>query len=64
MSSREVLTIVESLYDLILSVEQVKRDQPLPEEEQEKHDNWCAFHLTTCSSTITHFRSGKMSTMI
>ncbi|KAF9453519.1 hypothetical protein P691DRAFT_658313 [Macrolepiota fuliginosa MF-IS2] len=40
LSSREVLTIVEGLYDLILNVEQVKRDQPLPEEEQERHDEW------------------------
>ncbi|KXN86630.1 DNA topoisomerase 2-associated protein pat1 [Leucoagaricus sp. SymC.cos] len=40
LSHREVLTIVENLYDLILNVEQVKRDQPLPEEEEVKHDEW------------------------
>ncbi|KAF7770553.1 hypothetical protein Agabi119p4_6527 [Agaricus bisporus var. burnettii] len=40
LSNREILTIVENLYDLILGVEQVKRDQPLPEEEQERHDEW------------------------
>ncbi|KAF5361759.1 hypothetical protein D9756_002510 [Leucocoprinus leucothites] len=40
LSHREVLTIIEALYDLILNVEQVKRDQPLPEEEQEHHDAW------------------------
>lgn len=40
LTNREILTIVENLYDLILGVEQVKRDQPLPDEEQERHDEW------------------------
>jgi len=42
LTRREVLIIVEELYNLILNVEQVKRSQPLPEEEQERHDAWWA----------------------
>jgi len=33
LSHREVLAILERLYDLVLNVEQLRRDQPLPEEE-------------------------------
>lgn len=40
---------MEGLYDLILSVEQVKRDEPLPEEEQEKHDEWYVCYLSESS---------------
>lgn len=52
LSNREILTIVENLYDLILGVEQVKRDQPLPEEEQERHDEW--FVLLVIAIALTH----------
>jgi len=46
LTRREVLIIVEELYNFILNVEQVKRNQPLPEEEQERHDAWWAYRLT------------------
>jgi len=34
------LTILEKLYDLILGVEQLRRDQPLPEEDEEVFLQW------------------------
>lgn len=40
LSQRQVLTILEKLYDLILSVEQLRRDQPLPEEDEEVFLQW------------------------
>lgn len=40
LSQRQVLTILEKLYDLILGVEQLRRDQPLPEEDEEVFLQW------------------------
>lgn len=34
LSHREILTILEYIYDLVLQVEQLRRDQPSGEDEQ------------------------------
>lgn len=34
LSQRQVLISLENLYDLVLKVEQLRRDQPLPEDEE------------------------------
>ncbi|KAF7294431.1 PAT1 domain-containing protein [Mycena kentingensis (nom. inval.)] len=39
LTHRQVLTILEFLYDLVLKVEQMRRDQP-PEEDVELHEQW------------------------
>jgi DNA topoisomerase 2-associated protein PAT1 len=45
---REVLVILENLYDLVLRVEQLRRDQPLQEEE-EAFIAWCVPRLSKVS---------------
>jgi DNA topoisomerase 2-associated protein PAT1 len=39
LSHQEILTILEYIYDLVLHVEQLRRDQPSDEDEQEM-DIW------------------------
>lgn len=39
LSHRQVLVILENLYDLVLEVEQLRRDQP-PQEEEEAYQTW------------------------
>ncbi|KAF8631878.1 hypothetical protein AX15_002145 [Amanita polypyramis BW_CC] len=39
LTQREILSTVERIYDLVLQVEQLKRDQPMAEEEQQM-DSW------------------------
>lgn len=39
LTNRESLVILEQLYDLVLDIEQRRRDQPLPEEE-EAFEEW------------------------
>lgn len=34
--------MLEHLYDLVLQAEQLRRDQPLPDEQEELAD-WCAY---------------------
>ncbi|KAG5221247.1 topoisomerase II [Salix suchowensis] len=44
LAHREVLSMLEHLYDLVLQAEQLRRDQPLPDEQEELAD-WS--HLPT-----------------
>jgi DNA topoisomerase 2-associated protein PAT1 len=39
LSHRQVLVILENLYDLVLEVEQLRRDQP-PHSEEEAYQTW------------------------
>ncbi len=43
LAHREVLSMLEHLYDLVLQAEQLRRDQPLPDEQEELAD-WCAYN--------------------
>lgn len=45
LTHREALVILEQLYDLVLEVEQRRRDQP-PPEEVEEFEEWCV--ATAC----------------
>jgi len=40
LTRRQVLAALESLYDLVLNIEQLRRNQPL-EEDEEAVVNWC-----------------------
>ncbi|TFY68510.1 hypothetical protein EVJ58_g957 [Rhodofomes roseus] len=40
LKHREALMILERLYDLVLDIEQLRRDQPLPEDGFEAQDAW------------------------
>jgi DNA topoisomerase 2-associated protein PAT1 len=40
LTHREVLVTLETLYDLVMSVEQMKHDEPHPEEEGEEVEKW------------------------
>ena len=43
LTHRETLVILEDLFDLVLSVEQERRDQP-PAEEVEAFEEWSVSH--------------------
>lgn len=47
LTRREVLVALESLYDLVLNIEQLRRNQPL-EEDEEAVVNWC---VLACAAT-------------
>ncbi|KAF5369845.1 hypothetical protein D9758_001398 [Tetrapyrgos nigripes] len=40
LTHREVLVTLETLYDLVMSIEQMKHDEPLPEEQGEEVEQW------------------------
>ncbi|CCM02449.1 uncharacterized protein FIBRA_04548 [Fibroporia radiculosa] len=47
LTHREALVIIERLYDVVLDIEQLRRDPPRPEEERE-YQAWeadCGFHV-------------------
>ena len=46
LTHREALVIIEQLYDLVLEMDQKRRDQPGPEEEEALVE-WCA-HILNC----------------
>lgn len=39
LTHRQTLVILESLYDIVLEVEQLRRDQP-PQDEEEAYQAW------------------------
>ncbi|KAF7309684.1 PAT1 domain-containing protein [Mycena indigotica] len=53
LTHRQVLTILETLYDLVLKVEQMRRDQPL-EEEGEIYERW----KTECDAVVEQLWEG------
>ncbi|KAJ3731787.1 topoisomerase II-associated protein PAT1 [Lentinula guzmanii] len=40
LTQREILVTLENMYDLVLSVEQLRRDQPHPDEGEEVSEQW------------------------
>ncbi|KIK60307.1 hypothetical protein GYMLUDRAFT_200380 [Collybiopsis luxurians FD-317 M1] len=40
LTQREILVTLENMYDLVLNVEQLRRDQPHPEEGEEALEQW------------------------
>ncbi|KAJ3841338.1 topoisomerase II-associated protein PAT1 [Lentinula raphanica] len=40
LTQREILVTLENMYDLVLNVEQLRRDQPMPEEGEEVLEQW------------------------
>jgi DNA topoisomerase 2-associated protein PAT1 len=41
LSQRQILVVLENLYDVVLKVEQLRRDQP-PHEDEEAYHAWQA----------------------
>lgn len=64
LTQRQVLVALESLYDLALNIEQLRRDQPTEEEEEEAVIAWCVLaHLTASVLVIgTECATGRQST--
>lgn len=46
LTQRQVLAALESLYDLVLNIEQLRRNQP-PEEDEEAVVTWCVLPCVT-----------------
>lgn len=40
LTQREILVTLENMYDLVLNVEQLRRDQPHPEDGEEVLEQW------------------------
>ncbi len=40
LTQREILVTLENMHDLVLTVEQLRRDQPHPEEGEEVLQEW------------------------
>ncbi|KAJ7066759.1 topoisomerase II-associated protein PAT1 [Mycena amicta] len=53
LAHRQVLAILEELYDLVLQVEQMRREQP-PEEEGELYERW----KTECEAVVEQLWEG------
>lgn len=61
LTQRQTLVLLEGLYDLVLNIEQLRRDQP-PEEDEEAFAAWYA--VIIFSQNCTDDSSGQRHTMI
>lgn len=54
LTQRQVLAALESLYDLVLNIEQLRRDQPI-EEDEEAIVAWYVLICVTVSMLLSHW---------
>lgn len=57
LTQRQTLVVLEGLYDLVLNIEQLRRDQPLEEDEEdgEAFVSWYSFFFFFCETALTIF---------
>jgi hypothetical protein len=64
LTQRQTLVLLEGLYDLVLNIEQLRRDQP-PEEDEEDEEAFTVWYAGYSSSrNRTDKFSGQRRTMI
>ena len=63
LTRRQVLAALESLYDLALNIEQLRRNQPL-EEDEEAVVFWCVLACVTASALVIglNVHTGRQNT--
>lgn len=63
LTQRQVFVALESLYDLVLDIEQLRRDQPI-EEDEEDVAAWCVLACVATSVLVvgTECAIGRQST--
>ena len=63
LTQRQTLVLLEGLYDLVLNIEQLRRDQP-PEEDEEDEEAFTAWYaIYIFSRNSTDNSSGQRHTM-
>lgn len=64
LTHRETLVILEHLFDIVLNVEQQRRDQP-PPEDVEALDIWCVnFFVIVRSMYLSFNRTQEFQTLV
>lgn len=64
LTRRQTLVLLEGLYDLVLNIEQLRRDQP-PEEDDEDEEALVAWYVVNIfPQNCTDHPPGQLHTMI
>jgi DNA topoisomerase 2-associated protein PAT1 len=62
LSQREILVAVENLYDLVLNMETLKRNEPTPEDTEEYQTGWFVSEILTRVYDLIYSCLGKFNT--
>lgn len=66
LTQRQTLVVLEGLYDLVLNIEQLRRDQPLEEDEEDEEAfvSWYSVFFLRGGRNSTNDILGQRHTMI
>lgn len=64
LAHRQVLVILEDLYDMVLRVEQLRRDQPVPEDIEGTERWYVAFCIFIYSTILLGFRTNEYDKLV